>query len=621
MIGATAPANTVFELRRQWLKHIIPDYIKQCSTETCPRIEETGVVGIIGAGMSGLYAAMILDSLGIQYKIFEANNRPGGRVYTHHFTGQWGAKDDYYDVGAMRFPAIPTMDRVIGDQDWSLIKKLKEGGENPTLNLKEYVLTAENNILYFNNQRVKVNMKKDYLVEDPLSFAVGGMAAVPKEFAEKNYYDWLGPVFQEFKEALKKDFDTGWEKLMQADKYSTRSYLLEHAEYVDTNGKEQKGFPPSVVNWFETMDSATGLYDMAFTESIMDSFDFDFPSGTDVKWKRFENGSETLITAMVKKINTKPEYNARVVSLSHLKAKDETKDQIEIKFANGKSQKFDHVISTLPLGVLRSIDTEGCEFSFAKRTALRSLHYDQSVKVGIKFRTRWWEKEPHNIKGGKSSTDLPIRTVVYPSYGEGESGVLIVSYTWSQDAARVGILVKDEQQLKHLCLSNLALMHGIKMDELEDNFVAMFAHDWYQDEFAQGAFALYGPGQFSYLFGGVIAPECNGRLHFAGEATSVHHAWIVGSLNSAYRSVWEFLSEKQKSLLESKWGTIEEVECSKPETGTNHKNGNGSKFKSQPMAFVSQSGVPAAESGASVALPNEKEPRSYVPQSSFHSRC
>ncbi|KAF7349913.1 Amine oxidase [Mycena venus] len=32
-----------------------------------------------------------------------------------------------------------------------------------------------------------------------------------------------------------------------------------------------------------------------------------------------------------------------------------------------------------------------------------------------------------------------------------------------------------------------------------------------------------------------------GMFYFAGEATSVHHAWVVGSLNSAYRSVLEIL--------------------------------------------------------------------------------
>jgi hypothetical protein len=33
-----------------------------------------------------------------------------------------------------------------------------------------------------------------------------------------------------------------------------------------------------------------------------------------------------------------------------------------------------------------------------------------------------------------------------------------------------------------------------------------------------------------------------GMFHFAGEATGVHHVWVVGSLNCAYRSVLEIVS-------------------------------------------------------------------------------
>ena len=65
-------------------------------------------IGIIGAGVSGLYTALILKSLDIDYEILESSDRIGGRIFTHHFS----EKDhDYYDIGAMRFPHTPIMDR------------------------------------------------------------------------------------------------------------------------------------------------------------------------------------------------------------------------------------------------------------------------------------------------------------------------------------------------------------------------------------------------------------------------------------------------------------------------------------------------------------------------------
>ena len=58
-------------------------------------------VCIVGAGISGLYAALILDHLEVSYDILEAADRPGGRILTHYFSTR---KHDYYDIGAMRFP-------------------------------------------------------------------------------------------------------------------------------------------------------------------------------------------------------------------------------------------------------------------------------------------------------------------------------------------------------------------------------------------------------------------------------------------------------------------------------------------------------------------------------------
>jgi len=51
-------------------------------------------VGILGAGVGGLYTALILDSLDIEYEILEASDRTGGRLFTYKFPN--GKKYDYY---------------------------------------------------------------------------------------------------------------------------------------------------------------------------------------------------------------------------------------------------------------------------------------------------------------------------------------------------------------------------------------------------------------------------------------------------------------------------------------------------------------------------------------------
>ena len=77
----------------------------------------------------------------------------------------------------------------------------------------------------------------------------------------------------------------------------------------------------------------------------------------------------------------------------------------------------------------------------------------------------------------------------------------------------------------------------------------------------EGAWASFGPGQFSTLFHALTRPAAGGRLHFAGEAASIRHSsvspesyyvpcacslvkycrWIVGTLDSSWRAVAEIL--------------------------------------------------------------------------------
>lgn len=60
------------------------------------------LVGIVGAGPAGLYAAMILDDLGIKYEILEGSNRHGGRIRTHHFQSKpWSY---FVSLFTMAFP-------------------------------------------------------------------------------------------------------------------------------------------------------------------------------------------------------------------------------------------------------------------------------------------------------------------------------------------------------------------------------------------------------------------------------------------------------------------------------------------------------------------------------------
>jgi len=98
-------------------------------------------VAIIGAGVAGLRTAKLLQDKGIPYKIFEASNRPGGRLFTYHFSAE---ENDYYDVGAMRFPK--------NDANKRTFELFDELGLTRDGKIVDYVFSIDENIRFYNSE-------------------------------------------------------------------------------------------------------------------------------------------------------------------------------------------------------------------------------------------------------------------------------------------------------------------------------------------------------------------------------------------------------------------------------------------------------------------------------------
>ncbi|KAJ7466775.1 amine oxidase [Mycena galericulata] len=489
-------------------------------------------VGILGAGIAGLYAALLIDYLGpesgLTYDILEANpGRTGGRLYTHRFSD---SPNDYFDAGAMRYPKIPWM-----KPTFALFKFLNL--DDPK-SLIPYHLgdLRGNNIRHFNNTSISsacleaADTRGDF---DPFATKVYGLTDTINNL--------VGQKLDPFKHMLTENFQQGWEALMSVDEWSMRAWLALAAD------DSHRIYTEPLINYLEMFTSSTGLFDCALSETIMDAMDFDYQPTPE--WFTVQGGGDVISNAIINRLTQPVHRDRRVTAVAPIFEDESTRPTALKVTTTSKSgvtnSEYAHVISTMPFGCLRLVDTSALEFPWELQTAIRVLHYDAAIKVAVKFKTRWWEKLPQPQVGGASTTDRPTRTVVYPSHGIGsEDGTMIVSYTWAQDALRIGAYAQghdsqSEQVLIECIKRDLADMHGIKdmniLDHVDHKIV-----NWYSDEYSNGAFALFGPGQFSSMYRQVTQPIL-GMFHFAGEATSVHHAWVVGSLNSAYRSILEIL--------------------------------------------------------------------------------
>ncbi|KAF8753974.1 GTP-binding protein [Rhizoctonia solani] len=193
-------------------------------------------------------------------------------------------------------------------------------------------------------------------------------------------------------------------------------------------------------------------------------------------------------------------------------------------------------------------------------TAPMSLRYIGSVKIAIKFTERWWERLPNKQLGGKSTTNRPIHSVIYPSYGiGGSSAILIADRAWGQDAAHIGSMVEEGEV--HPCpltkiLCDLAKMHdirdpttgGIDYDVLLGVLIGHHAWNWGTSEFSSGRLPAkleLEPVSNKDIRRAAVIVHSTARSNFYAPTS-----WLVGALSSAFHSLYEiFIAEGQEDLI------------------------------------------------------------------------
>ncbi|CAG8614869.1 11731_t:CDS:2 [Scutellospora calospora] len=349
-----------------------------------------------------------------------------------------------------------------------------------------------------------------------------------------NYLDLWTEAVQPFFDELDKNFTNGLINLKRYDKYTTYGYFKE--VFLPQKLPTKAAYYDEIISALEVQLVGTGM-------------------------QRFPNA----FLPMIKKENINLTYNSEVYKLEKTK-----NNKIEVHWINdGKkaSEVFDRVIVTVPLGIVRHWDLP-LSLSYGKRSAIRELDYGFSAKIFLQFKSRFWEKSPNEtganpttsnvgIVGGITYTDLPIRVLVYPSFYQGipadDPGVLLASYTWSNDAIKYGQY--SDEEMYELALKDLATIHGdIVYKEWVSGKENNIAKYWSNDRTAGGPFAEYGPSQLESLMGAMMRPEES--IHWGGEHTDIHCAWIVGSLNSGVRVVKEILLQ---NLMGDKWSELKDM--------------------------------------------------------------
>ena len=474
---------------------------------------------------------MILDDLGVPYKIIEAQDRVGGRLFTKTFDDETGKPYNYYDVGAMRFPEIDAMRRLfhlfayppLNKGVIQLHNKLRpffyDGlpGHRPFKSFNDITLRQDD--VKLTAQLRAAEMIYD---TDPTPY-LAATADVPKI---------TNDAIEEYGSALLDDLKNGgtkgWEKLMKVDHLSTRALLSTIYRPSPKLKIPNAPLPTDVVNWCETFDGSTGAYDRAFSEKVLGAIAFGWqPSSSDAneetknntKWWLIEyvtiilyhliceshtfqppcSGGATQIATCMKEYicSRQPKALTMKTRVTKIVQLSSPRSMLVYTGDRGVSHQFSHVVCTIPLPVLRTLDLTKAGLSVMQSNAIRQLSYGPSIKIGMQFREAWWttgkDRDGNllNIVGGQTYSDSPLRNIVYPSYGNAQQGktvVLIASYCSVQDADKLGALValEDSTRLRELVVRELARIHNLDSIVIDGLLIDTYAHDWSRDPNAMG---------------------------------------------------------------------------------------------------------------------------------------
>jgi monoamine oxidase len=567
-------------------------YLKVLIDEGLPKTTKPKKVLIVGAGISGLTAGLLLKQAGHQVTILEANgNRIGGRIKTFRSAqGEQPFTDplQYAEAGAMRIPDfhpltlafidklgiqrrpfyITDVDPATGRPDasppavvyQSFTGKVWRRGPETT----DFRAPAKlnNTWIWVNDTRVR---RSDY-ARDPskINAGFGLTGADARRTTGQILDDALDPVRDyysvktangERKDKPVREWVEGWAKVLyDFDGYSMQRFLAERARLSD-----------ATIDAIGTLENLTSRLPLAFMHTFL-SRSLINPSAT--YWE-LAGGSWRLPYTLQPQLSKEIHLNRRAIRIEY-GAGAKTGVRIDTVGETGgddghageygtQKETFegDIAIVTVPFPALRHVEVRP-QMSYPKRRAIIELHYDSATKVLLEFSRRWWEfteddwrRELEAVKpglyahyqqgqalhvfGGGSVADNANRFVFYPSHPVkgSKGGVVLASYVWADDASRWDSM--DDKERYVFALRGLQEVHG---DRIEAFYADKGAtQSWLRNRYAFGEAAVFTPGQATEIHPSISVPE--GPLHFAGDHTSLKHAWIEGALESAVRVALE----------------------------------------------------------------------------------
>jgi len=436
---------------------------------------------VVGAGLSGLFAATLLEEQGIRVLVLEGRDRVGGRVYTlYDIPGQPEAGGEVFGAYYARCTDMATR---LGLTLRAPRPRSQAADDELMINLR--------------GRNIQLNEWENH----PLN---------PHPDALRKYTPW-----QIFFDVLSRqnpltNLDDWWDP-------DFRPYDIRFYDYL-----KSKGFNDEAIRLQEA-NSAYG--NTAYDVSMLHIFHYFVWAGLQASGGmrgQIVGGNGKLPEGMAGLLKSEVRFNTRVIGFRS----DAT--GAEVVTADNARLRAKRVICTLPFSLARFVKFDP-PLTGVQREAVALLPYYKTFQIHYAIEKPFWEADglPPSMW-----TDAPFdrlnllydeagRPACYLAYVNGlEAGALDRMAPADADAA----VRREIERLRPAAKGALR---------------ALRVHSNQNDPFIGGSYAYWHPGQPSRMPGEIAKPW--GRIHFAGEHTALTNRGMEGAMESGERAALEVL--------------------------------------------------------------------------------
>ncbi|MDQ0117808.1 FAD-dependent oxidoreductase [Pseudarthrobacter sp902506025] len=482
-------------------------------------------VAVIGAGLSGLVTAYELMKLGLRPVVYEAD-QIGGRLRTAAFPAAPGV---VADLGGMRFPvsgkAFYHYVDLLGLETQDFPNPLAEATSSTVIELAG----------------------KKYYAEKP-----GDLPPFFREVADA----WKAAVndgarFGEMQDAIKaRDMariKELWNELLPLmDEQTFYGFIAASESF------KKAGFAHREA--FGQVGFGTGGWDTDFPNSILEILRVVYTDADD-QHRLIRGGAQRLPEALWQHAPSDLAHWPAGTSLASLhsgsprgavgKISRDPDGNLRVRERWGREASYPAVVTTCQSWLLSTrIHTEEALFPAELWTAMEKSHYMQSSKTFVMVDRPFWkdiDPETGNEVLSMTLTDRLNRATYLLDNGPDQPAVILLSYTWNDDALKWLALDADERV--ELMLHSLEQIYpGV---DIAGHIVGQpITVSWEADPNFMGAFKANLPGHYRYQqrlfthFKQDRLPESQRGIFLAGDDVSFTAGWAEGAVTTGLNAVW-----------------------------------------------------------------------------------